>query len=450
MKEMSKAKIIDKKSVISVKNERDFLSKMNHPFIVNMHYAFQDNSNLYLVMDLLTGGDLRYQACKKRKFSEEQTKYFIACIILALEYIHENKIIHRDIKPENLVLDSKGNVHLTDFGIAKFQHANNAKDTSGTPGYMSPEVMCGLDHSIAVDYFAVGVIGYEFMNGIRPYPGSSRKEIKEKIMAKQAMIKTSEIDNGWSVEAVDCINRLLLRKPSRRLGYKGASEVKQHPWFKNFPWKDLYVGKLVAPFLPKKEDNYDYNYCNGSEKIGLKTKERYNQIMTKENYSHIFEDYLYYNREDKSHNKIKTNENNNSNENQTTIPKFTNPHLKYEIEHDIELEKESRRLSGNDEELSSYIKYRRLNQSNSQGLMKNNSYINNEHSSSFIKDKSLVSKYMTGRLNNSTTNNYNINVDSNNFVYYKNNKMAINKTPSNGVIHQRNFSSNSTNLNSLK
>ena len=262
MKEMSKTKIIDKKSIMSIKSERNFLSQMNHPFIVNMHYAFQDKMNLYLVLDLLTGGDLRYQICHFRKFTEDQTRYFMACILLSLEYCHNNRIIHRDLKPENLVLDNKGNVHLTDFGIAKIQHMNNANDTSGTPGYMSPEVICRLEHGIAVDYFALGVIGYEFMTGSRPYIGNSRKEIKEKIMAKQVRIKSNEIPKGWNNIAIDCINKLLIRKPSQRLGYNGPKEVKEHPWFKNFPFKELYMKKLISPFIPKKEDNYDYKYCN--------------------------------------------------------------------------------------------------------------------------------------------------------------------------------------------
>ena len=182
MKEMSKTKIIDKKSEKSIKSERELLSKIHHKFIINMQFAFQDNENLYLVSDLLTGGDLRYHICKYRKFSEEQTRFFLACILLGLEYCHSNNVIHRDIKPENLVLDDKGYVHITDFGIAKIQQPNNYKETSGTPGYMSPEVICGKNHTIAVDYFALGVIGYEFMMGVRPYLGKSRKEIKEKMV----------------------------------------------------------------------------------------------------------------------------------------------------------------------------------------------------------------------------------------------------------------------------
>jgi serine/threonine protein kinase len=173
LKEMSKAKIIDKKSEKSIKYERELLSRLKHPFIVNMKYAFQDYENLYLVMDLLTGGDLRYHISRHKKFSEEQTSnillnflgFFIGCILLGLEYLHQNSVLHRDIKPENLVLDEKGYVRITDFGIAKLHQKENSCETSGTPGYMSPEVMCGQNHSVAVDYFALGVIAYEFMNG---------------------------------------------------------------------------------------------------------------------------------------------------------------------------------------------------------------------------------------------------------------------------------------------
>ena len=298
MKEMNKSKIIDKKSDKSVKSERDLLSKLNHPFIINMHFSFQDSDNLYLVMDLLTGGDLRYHICKTRYFTEEQSKFFISCILLGLEYCHYYHIIHRDIKPENLILDSKGYVHITDFGIAKIQTTNNNKETSGTPGYMSPEVLCGQNHTTVVDYFALGVMGYEFMMGIRPYLGTNRKEIKEKVMAKQAVIHRKDIKKGWGVEAADFINRMLQRKPGKRLGAHGITEVKNHIWFKNYNWNDLYNKKLIAPFIPSNEDNFDYKYCNNVEKQGLKTKERYAEIVISDNYKTIFNSYLYFNRND--------------------------------------------------------------------------------------------------------------------------------------------------------
>lgn len=123
-------------------NERKLLSLLKHPFLINMFYAFQDLENLYLVTDLVNGGDLRYYLGKRKVFSEPETKFFICCIIVALEYLHKNGVIHRDIKPENLLLDEQGYVRLTDFGISRLYGPENASDTSGTPGYMAPEVMC--------------------------------------------------------------------------------------------------------------------------------------------------------------------------------------------------------------------------------------------------------------------------------------------------------------------
>ena len=119
IKEMSKAKIIDKKSVDSILGEKNLLSQLHHSFIVNMIYSFQDHDYLYLVMDLLPGGNLRYHLCLKRRFNEKQNKFLIGCILVGLEYIHSQKILHRDIKPENLVFDNNGYLRITDFGIAK-------------------------------------------------------------------------------------------------------------------------------------------------------------------------------------------------------------------------------------------------------------------------------------------------------------------------------------------
>ncbi|CAD8096952.1 unnamed protein product [Paramecium sonneborni] len=258
MKEMSKALIITKKSVNSVMNERILLSQLKHPFLVNMNYAYQDRETLYLIMDYMSGGDLRFHIGRMRKFNEEQTRFFVACIFLSLEYVHDSKIIHRDIKPENLVLDNKGYVHLTDFGIARIMKLENSSDTSGTPGYMAPEVMYRQNHTYAADYYALGVIAYEFMLGRRPYVGRSRQEIRDQIMAKQVQIKKSEIPDNWSLEGADFINRLLQRKPQQRLGFNGSQEIRQHPWFLNFPWQKLSNFELLPPFQPNRtEDNFD-------------------------------------------------------------------------------------------------------------------------------------------------------------------------------------------------
>lgn len=209
MKEMSKARILLKRSVQSVINERRLLEKLKHPFLVNMNFAFQDRENLYLVSDLLTGGDLRYHIGKRRRFTEVETKFMLACLICGLEYMHTEGVIHRDIKPENLVVENTGYIRITDMGIAKIWQTENSQDTSGTPGYMAPEVMCRQNHTYAVDYFAVGVIGYEFMLGRRPYVGKTRKDIRDMMFAKQVYIKKSDIPAGWSIEAADFINKCL-------------------------------------------------------------------------------------------------------------------------------------------------------------------------------------------------------------------------------------------------
>ncbi len=344
MKEMSKTKIIDKRSEKSVKAERDLLERMNHPFIINMHFSFQDNDHLYIAMDLLTGGDLRYQLCLKKKFSEQETKFFLACIILSLEYIHSNNIIHRDLKPENLVLDSKGYVKLTDFGIAKFYVKENKRETSGTPGYMAPEVMCAQNHTIAVDYFALGVIGYEFMNGKRPYLGKNRKEIKAKILSTQVQVKKGMIPEGWGTESADFINRLIQRKPANRLGLRGPTEVKEHLWFKNYDWKNLYLGKLKAPFLPKKGDNFDFHYCNAPEKIGMETEERYRLIKGSQKCKENFIGFYYFNRYDNSNNNMDIIENSNIKEGKNVLKiVMKNPHLQYLKEEESE-EKNERKM----------------------------------------------------------------------------------------------------------
>ena len=305
LKEMSKLKIIDKKSEKSINSEREFLSKLHHPFIVNMHYAFQDKENLYLVMDMLSGGDLRYHISRYRKFSEEQARFFISNMIYALKYIHENNVIHRDIKPENLVLDENGYVRITDFGIAKENMPDNSSETSGTPGYMAPEVMKAKNHSFPVDFFAIGVIGYEFMLGKRPYYGKNRQEIKEQMLTKEAIIKEENIPKGWSTDSVDFINQLLKRKIGERIGSKeGAKELMKHPWLKYYPWEELIKKNLSSPFVPDKRDNFDKNYCEGIDRISEETKLRYEEIYCSSHFKKVFVNFYYNKDEDENYKDI--------------------------------------------------------------------------------------------------------------------------------------------------
>ena len=296
LKEMSKVKIIDRRSEISIRSERSLLSKLHHPFIVNMYFAFQDFSNLYLTMDLLTGGDLRYHIARQKKFTEKETKFFISNLLLALEYIHSKSIIHRDIKPENLVLESNGYLRLTDFGVAKKNEIDNSSETSGTPGYMAPEVILVQNHSYPSDFFALGVIVFEFMLGYRPYLGRSRKEIKELIISKQAKISSSDLPSTWSTSVIDFCNGLLQRKPCKRLGFEGISQIKRHEWLEEVDWEALKEKKVEAPFLPsKKKENFDKSYCEGVDEIGEETFERYQEYADSSIFPEVFNGYTYVN-----------------------------------------------------------------------------------------------------------------------------------------------------------
>ena len=332
LKQMSKLKIIDKKSIKLINSERDLLSELFSPFIVNMYYAFQDKEFLYLVIDLLPGGDLRYHISIHKKFSEEQTRFFICGIILALEYIHSKGVIHRDIKPENLVLDDKGYVRLTDFGIAKKNMEDNSSETSGTPGYMSPEVINSKNHSFPADSFALGVIGYEFMRGERPYKGKNRREIKEQMNENQVEITMKEeiknnyenINNiiegeNWSKESINFINKLLKRNPEERLGYKGISELKQHLWLKYYPWNLMQNKILPSPFIPSDKGNFDEKYCKGVDYIGEDTKIRYQEIFSEENYNECFKEFYYNIDEDKKRKNEMIFLSNNKNEKKENI-----------------------------------------------------------------------------------------------------------------------------------
>ena len=285
---MSKAKIIDKKSVDSILGEKNLLSQLHHSFIVNMIYSFQDLDYLYLVMDLLPGGNLRYHLCVKRRFNEKQNKFLIGCILVGLEYIHGQCILHRDIKPENLVFDSNGYLRITDFGIAKKYVVNNKKDTSGTVGYLAPEILCNQNHTYSIDYYAVGIIAYELAYGHRPYIGRSKHEVKQLILTQQAHIDYDELPNGYQDEAADFINQLIQRKPKNRLGKDSIFELINHPWLKDFNWEELKEKKMKAHYIPKQGDNFDKKYCLQSNKLGTETLERYKEITLEPNYGKIF------------------------------------------------------------------------------------------------------------------------------------------------------------------
>ena len=300
MKEMSKAKISLKKSIKSVANERKFLEQFDFNLLCNMYYAFQDDETLYIIMDYLSGGDLRYLICRRNYFTELETKFIAACITLNLNYIHEKNIIHRDLKPENLVFGSNGYLHLTDFGIALEYHRGDkgVRSASGTPGYMAPEAITNKRQEFSVDYFALGVIVYELMMDERPYQGKNRKEIKEQMFNIEIKLDKDDLPEEWKDEnIIDFINKLLERKKKNRLGYNTDIEVKEHPWFKDIPWEQIENMTYDSPFIFDTEDNFDDSYAQQEEDelIYEGNKELY---ILEVNDSNLFKDF-YFNIEDK-------------------------------------------------------------------------------------------------------------------------------------------------------
>ena len=293
-------KILDCKNLKNIKNERDLLSQLNHPFIVNLHFSFQNTNYLYLILDLYTGGDLRYHLFHKNYFEEIQTKFIISNIILGLEYCHSNLIIHRDIKPENIILDNNGYTHITDFGIA-MQQSKNATQVSGTPAYMAPEALFGKAQTIVSDYYSLGVLTFELIFGVKPYNGKNREEIKEKVKNKEIVLnkRSKNIKEKLSKESIDFISKLMQSDPNKRLGYLGGiNDIKKHPWLININWKELYNFKLKAPFIPSGYNNYEVQFVTKKIKIGDDTEQRYEDIINSSEYKTAFNDYKYFNRYD--------------------------------------------------------------------------------------------------------------------------------------------------------
>ena len=293
-------KILDCKNLKNIKNERDLLSQLNHPFIVNLHFSFQNTNYLYLILDLYTGGDLRYHLFHKNYFEEIQTKFIISNIILGLEYCHSNLIIHRDIKPENIILDNNGYTHITDFGIA-MQQSKNATQVSGTPAYMAPEALFGKAQTIVSDYYSLGVLTFELIFGVKPYNGKNREEIKEKVKNKEFVLnkRSKNIKEKLSKESIDFISKLMQSDPNKRLGYLGGiNDIKKHPWLININWKELYNFKLKAPFIPSGYNNYEVQFVTKKIKIGDDTQQRYEDIINSSEYKTAFNDYKYFNRYD--------------------------------------------------------------------------------------------------------------------------------------------------------
>jgi len=236
---------------IRTKMERNILADVEHPFIVKLHYAFQTEGKLYLILDFLRGGDLFTRLSKEIMFTEEDVKFYLAELALALEHLHSLGIIYRDLKPENLLLDSNGHIAVTDFGLSKenLEDGQEGKAYSfcGTVEYMAPEVVNRKGHSFAADWWSFGVLMFEMLTGQLPFQGENRKETMTQILkAKLGM------PEYLSPEAQGLLRGLFKRNPVNRLcsGPNGIEDVFNHSFFSTINWKDLRQKKQDPPFKP--------------------------------------------------------------------------------------------------------------------------------------------------------------------------------------------------------
>ncbi|KAK6486329.1 ribosomal protein S6 kinase alpha-3 isoform X3 [Huso huso] len=234
---------------VRTKMERDILVEVNHPFIVKLHYAFQTEGKLYLILDFLRGGDLFTRLSKEVMFTEEDVKYYLAELALALDHLHSLGIIYRDLKPENILLDEEGHIKLTDFGLSKesIDHEKKAYSFCGTVEYMAPEVVNRRGHSQSADWWSFGVLMFEMLTGTLPFQGKDRKETMTMILkAKLGM------PQFLSSEAQSLLRMLFKRNPANRLGAgtDGVEEIKRHQFFSTIDWNKLFRRELHPPFKP--------------------------------------------------------------------------------------------------------------------------------------------------------------------------------------------------------
>ncbi|XP_032900966.1 ribosomal protein S6 kinase alpha-1 isoform X2 [Amblyraja radiata] len=234
---------------VRTKLERDILVDVNHPFIVKLHYAFQTEGKLYLILDFLRGGDLFTRLSKEVMFTEEDVKIYLAELALALDHLHGLGIIYRDLKPENILLDEEGHIKLTDFGLSKeaVEHEKKAYSFCGTVEYMAPEVVNRRGHTHSADWWSYGVLMFEMLTGSLPFQGKDRKETMTLILkAKLGM------PQFLSSEAQSLLRALFKRNPANRLGagVDGVEELKRQTFFANIDWNKLYRRELKPPFRP--------------------------------------------------------------------------------------------------------------------------------------------------------------------------------------------------------
>ncbi|KAF8948556.1 hypothetical protein BGZ52_006786, partial [Haplosporangium bisporale] len=212
MKVLKKFEVVRLKQVEHINSEKQILSQVHFPFIVNLFTTFQDDRNLYMLLEYVIGGELFSHLRKAGRFTNDMTRFYAAEIVLAIEYLHARDIIYRDLKPENLLLDSSGHIKITDFGFAK-RVEDRTWTLCGTPEYLAPEIIQSKGHGKAVDWWALGILIFEMLAGYPPFFDDNPFGIYEKILAGRIYFP-SHIDSA----AKDLIKKLLTADRTKRLG----------------------------------------------------------------------------------------------------------------------------------------------------------------------------------------------------------------------------------------
>ncbi|KAF1985427.1 Pkinase-domain-containing protein [Aulographum hederae CBS 113979] len=249
LKILRKVDVIKLKQVEHVRNERKVLAAVaGHPFITTMVASFQDNDTLYMLLDYCPGGEVFSYLRRARRFNEATSQFYAAEIALILEFLHEKEgVAYRDLKPENILIDAEGHLKLVDFGFAKKVHNHETYTLCGTPEYLAPEVIRNTGHGTAVDWWAFGILIYEFLVGQPPFWDQNPMKIYEQIVDGNV-----RYPSAMSPDARDLIGKLCAVDTSKRLGNMngGAQAVKDHPWFRNIDWDELYYRKRPGPIVP--------------------------------------------------------------------------------------------------------------------------------------------------------------------------------------------------------
>ncbi|XP_068599592.1 microtubule-associated serine/threonine-protein kinase 3 [Brachionichthys hirsutus] len=273
MKKINRQNLVLRNQIQQAFVERDILTFAENPFVVSMFCSFETRRHLCMVMEYVEGGDCANLLKNMGPLPVEMTRLYFAETILALEYLHNYGIVHRDLKPDNLLITSMGHIKLTDFGLSKIGLMNMTtnlyeghveKDTRefvdkqvcGTPEYIAPEVILRQGYGRPVDWWAMGIILYEFLVGCVPFFGDTPEELFGQVVSDE--IVWPEEDDALPADAQDLITRLLRQSPLDRLGTGGASEVKPHPFFLGIDWNGLLRQK--AEFIPQLEEEDDTSY----------------------------------------------------------------------------------------------------------------------------------------------------------------------------------------------